>query len=233
MKSPQKTALITGSNGLIGTELCRRFLAEGYLVYGLDKKAGELKDPNYTVIKCDLAKVSSVKAALNKIKSLNTVINNAAATDVTFKNFDSVTLKEWERGLAVNLTSCFVIAQLARVRLEKSQGAIINISSTRAEMSEPNTVIYSASKGGVIALTHSLAITLGPKIRVNAISPGWIASPDESIKKQDHSQHPVGRVGMPSDIAELALYLSSTKASFITGQNFTVDGGMTKKMIYV
>jgi NAD(P)-dependent dehydrogenase (short-subunit alcohol dehydrogenase family) len=120
-------------------------------------------------------------------------------------------------------------------------GSIVNIASTRALQSEANTEAYSASKGGVVALTHALAVSLGPDIRVNCISPGWIAVDDWKksarrkqpvLRPEDHAQHPVGRVGHPEDIAALAAYLISSKASFITGQNFVVDGGMTKKMIY-
>lgn len=227
-----KQAVITGASGLIGTELCRRYLAAGFKVYGLDKIAGKLKDPNYKFIKCDLAKETSIKKALSSIKSIDVVINNAADTSLTFKSFESIALKNWNQGLAVNLTSPFILAQLTYSHLKKSKGSMINIASTRVLMSEPNTLIYSASKGGVVALTHSLAITWGPDIRVNCISPGWIASPDEKIKPKDHEQHPAGRVGIPSDISEMAFYLSSEHAGFITGQNFVVDGGMTKKMIY-
>ena len=124
-------------------------------------------------------------------------------------------------------------------------GAIINIASTRALMSEPDTFAYSASKGGLLALTHSLAISLGPIIRVNAISPGWIdtsgwrrgeagqAPAREALRPIDHAQHPAGRVGRPEDVAWACTFLASDLAGFITGQNLIVDGGMTVKMIYV
>jgi NAD(P)-dependent dehydrogenase (short-subunit alcohol dehydrogenase family) len=126
--------------------------------------------------------------------------------------------------------------------LKKEKGVIINIASTRAFMSEPNTEAYSASKGGIYALTHALAISLGPDIRVNCISPGWIEVSEwkkKSLRKPaeltelDHKQHPAGRVGRPEDIASLVLYLISDEAGFITGANFIVDGGMTRKMIYL
>jgi len=113
-----------------------------------------------------------------------------------------------------------------------SKGAIVNISSTRFLQSEKNTFAYSASKGGVVSLTHSLAVSLGPLIRVNCISPGWIDTKGEPLRPEDHAQHPAGRVGRPQDIASLASYLLSEEAGFITGQNFIVDGGMTRKMIY-
>ncbi|MFN4186336.1 MAG: SDR family oxidoreductase, partial [Hyphomonas sp.] len=104
-----------------------------------------------------------------------------------------------------------------------------NMASTRAFMSEPETEAYAASKGGLVALTHALAVSLGPKIRVNAIAPGWIAAP-EGLSESDHAQHPVGRVGRAEDIAKAVLYL--VEAGFVTGQVLTVDGGMTRKMIY-
>jgi NAD(P)-dependent dehydrogenase (short-subunit alcohol dehydrogenase family) len=229
----KKHILITGASGLIGTELCSHYLAHGFQVYGLDKKPNpKLKDPNYQFIKCDLAKDASIRKAIAPIKRLDVVINNAAATNLVFKEFAKVTLKDWEQGIAVNLTSVFLIAKYTYPLLKKQQGAMINISSTRHQMSEPNTIIYSASKGGVTSLTHSLAITWGKNVRVNSISPGWIHDPEEKLKDEDHAQHPVGRVGIPSDIAEMAYFLSSEASTFITGQDFIVDGGMTKKMIY-
>lgn len=144
--------------------------------------------------------------------------------------------------LSVNLRGPFMVCKYAVPLLRQAKpGVIINIASTRASMSEADTEPYSASKGGIVALTHALAISLGPDIRVNAISPGWIEVGDWKKRQtrtepehrpQDRSQHPVGRVGTPADIASAALYLASDHASFITGQNMTIDGGMTVKMIY-
>jgi len=125
--------------------------------------------------------------------------------------------------------------------LRQSRGSIVNMASTRALQSEPNSEAYAASKGGLLALTHSLAISLGPDVRANSISPGWIdvrawqahapANP-EPLSATDHNQHPSGRVGTPEDIAAMVAYLVSPEARFVTGQNFVVDGGMTRKMIY-
>jgi len=125
---------------------------------------------------------------------------------------------------------------------EAGEGAIINIASTRALMSEPDTESYSASKGGLAALTHALAISFGPEVRVNCISPGWIdvsawqkhnRRRPEALSEADHEQHPAGRVGRVEDVAAMAVFLASEESGFITCQNFVVDGGMTKKMIYV
>jgi len=151
-------------------------------------------------------------------------------------------LDEWNRVIGTNLTGAFLCAKHTAPFLKNSNGSIVNISSTRAFQSEPNTEAYSASKGGILALTHALAMSLAPEIRVNCISPGWIDV--SGIKKKtkanqielsevDHQQHPAGRVGKPADITNMVLFLLNPENDFITGQNFIIDGGMTKKMIYV
>ncbi|HSV26450.1 MAG TPA: SDR family oxidoreductase, partial [Sedimentisphaerales bacterium] len=133
----------------------------------------------------------------------------------------------------VNLTGPFLTSKHAAPHIARNKGGIVNIASTRALMSEANTEAYSASKAGLVGLTHALAVSLGPDVRVNCISPGWIDTADSRLSDADHAQHPAGRAGRPEDIAEMTLYLCSAAAGFITGQNFVVDGGMTKKMIYV
>ena len=229
----KKSALITGSSGLIGSELCRKFLTEGFEVYGVDlKPPSNLNHNRFTFLKGDLAKETDIKRISSKLRSLHVLINTAARTDLTFLKFSEMTLKHWNEGIAVNLTSFFLFSKYLMPHLRESKGSIINISSTRHLMSEANTEIYSASKGGIVSLTHAMAVTQKHFVRVNCISPGWIADPDEKLKAKDHEQHLTGRVGRPSDIANLAFFLASEEASFITGQNFYVDGGMTKKMIY-
>ncbi|RYZ68225.1 MAG: SDR family NAD(P)-dependent oxidoreductase, partial [Proteobacteria bacterium] len=172
---PQKSVLITGSSGSIGQALCQKYLASGYFVYGLDLKAGAIQDRHFKFLKGDLAKPEKLKAVLLPIKKLDVLIHNAADTAHTFKPLSRTTLKDWQRGLTINLTSPFWLTQLLVKHLRKSRGSIILMSSTRHLMSEPDTAVYSASKGGIFGLTHSLAVTLGPEVRVNCISPGWIA----------------------------------------------------------
>jgi len=128
-----------------------------------------------------------------------------------------------------------LLARAAEKALRQARGSIVTIASTRALMSEPDTESYSASKGGIIALTHALAVSLGPDIRVNCVSPGWIETKKEgALRRKDHAQHPAGRVGTPRDIAEIVSWLlDQERSGFVTGANFVVDGGMTRKMIYV
>lgn len=247
-----KTAIITGGAQGIGRGIVEAFINGGWnVVFGdIDAEAGKellekLKvEKRLSFVPCDVSNEVEVKnlveAGAKTYGSVDAVINNAGIG--VFKPLSDLTAVEWNKVLAVNLTSVFLFAKYAASYLKQSRGSIVNIASTRALMSEPNTESYSASKGGIVALTHALAVSLGPDVRVNCISPGWIETADfqkkANFKEPKHSdadkkQHPAGRVGVPADIAQLAVYLASEKAGFITGQNFTVDGGMTKKMIYV
>lgn len=193
----------------------------------------------------DVGDPSQVEAVMNAIDArfgrLDGLVNNAGImANVPPSELDLAT---WERVLRTNLTGAFLCAQAAEPRLRASGGAIVNIASTRALMSEPDTEAYAASKGGLVALTHALAMSLGPDVRVNAVSPGWIDvsgwdSPAgrrtaEPLDQADHAQHPAGRVGTPRDVASLVAWLLGPDARFVTASNFVVDGGMTHKMIYV
>ena len=142
-------------------------------------------------------------------------------------------VEDFRRVLDVNLTSTFLLARAAEDLLRASGGAILTIASTRAHMSEPDTESYAASKGGLLALSHALAISLGPDVRVNTVSPGWIDVTGEELRAADHAQHPAGRVGRPDDVASLASWLLGPDSGFITGAEFVVDGGLTRKMIYL
>lgn len=160
---------------------------------------------------------------------LHVLINNAG---IGWREpFATRPQEEWDEILKLNLTIPYALVQTFLPYFAEGS-AIIHIASTRALMSEPNTEPYSASKGGLVALTHAMAMTLGPRVRVNAISPGWIHTGGEPPTAGDHAAHPVGRVGRPEDIAYAALFLASREAGFITGINLVVDGGMTHKMIY-
>jgi NAD(P)-dependent dehydrogenase (short-subunit alcohol dehydrogenase family) len=164
---------------------------------------------------------------------LDAVIANAGLAKASGQPVETLSLEKWEQVLRVNLTGCFLCAKHAFPELRKTRGSMVLTASTRALQSMPEGVAYSASKGGVLALTHSLAISGGPDIRVNAVSPGWIYHGDPAdLPDSAHSIHPVGRVGRHADIASMTAYLISEEAGFITGQNFVVDGGMTRKMIY-
>lgn len=237
-----KVALITGGARNIGKSLAIGFLNNGYKVAVIDHNK-ELLDKlpeNGNLLKF-FGDVSNEKDVIKFIeyieknfKRLDVIINNAAISN--FKNFLEITLEEWEKVIKVNLTGYFLITKYGVPLILKTsgKGSIINIASTRAIMSEKGNEAYSASKAGIIGLTHALANSLGPNIRVNAISPGWILHEGEQISQEEHMQHLVGRAGTPNDILELALFLADEKkAGFITGQNIVIDGGMTKKMIYI
>lgn len=229
-----KTALITGSSGLIGSEICRQFLKNDFKVIGFDiKPSKNLQHPHFEFFKVDLTQEKEISSAYTNLGSLNVLINCAAKANPVQKEFHLLKLSEWRDLLAIDLDSYFLMTKYALPLLQKSKGSIINISSTRHIQSEPNTEAYSAGKGAIDALTRALAISYGPKVRVNSISPGWINDPEEKLRKKDHEQHPAGRVGTPSDIASMAIYLAGDGAGFITGQDFIVDGGMTAKMIYI
>jgi NAD(P)-dependent dehydrogenase (short-subunit alcohol dehydrogenase family) len=148
------------------------------------------------------------------------------------KPIGQLSLAEFNSVLATNLTSTFLLARAAETLLRAAHGSVVTIGSTRAHMSEPDTESYAASKGGLVALTHALALSLGPEVRVNCVSPGWIDTHGETLRPEDHAQHPVGRVGRVEDIAAAMAFLLGPESGFVTGAEFVVDGGMTRKMIY-
>jgi NAD(P)-dependent dehydrogenase (short-subunit alcohol dehydrogenase family) len=248
-----RTVLVTGGARGIGRALCARFLHDGWNVAAMDvnRQGGASAARELAALgpfRClpgdvaDEAQVADgVSATVRHFGALHAVVNNAGIADPYQGPPEALDLERWNRMLAVNLTGAFLVAKHAIPHLRATRGAIVNIASTRALQSEPHTEAYAASKGGLLALTHALAVSLGPDIRVNCVSPGWIDvsawrdTTDRSLglRPEDHAQHPAGRVGVPEDVAALVLYLVSDAAGFITGQNFVVDGGMTRKMIYV
>jgi NAD(P)-dependent dehydrogenase (short-subunit alcohol dehydrogenase family) len=247
-----KVAVITGGAQGLGKAIALNLLEQdmAVVIADCDEEAGrEMMEnsPSFgrlKFIRTDVAEESDVRRlADDSVKAfggIDLLVNNAAIA--RGQPLAQLALADWNRVLAVNLTGPFLCAKYMAPFLKERRGVIINIASTRAFMSEANTEAYSASKGGLVALTHSLAISLGPEIRVNCISPGWIetqawrkksARRVPHLSEADHQQHPAGRVGQPEDIASLVSYLASAGGSFITGADFVVDGGMTRKMIYV
>lgn len=242
-----KTIVVTGGAQGIGREIAWAYGKMGGSIIIADinrelgnKLQGEMEEAHIkaSFLYTDVAKESDVKymvaETLRLYNKIDILINNAA---ISYYSEDplEMSLEKWNRIIGVNLTGTYLCSKhCSRAMKLQGGGNIINMASTRAFMSEAHTEAYSASKGGILSLTHALAISLGKYgIRVNAISPGWIENQHyEQLRPIDHEQHPVGRVGRPGDVAKLCLYLTSGEAAFITGQNFTVDGGMTKKMIY-
>ncbi len=201
-------------------------------------------DPDFLLIGCDVSSDEAVMKAVERTLAafgrIDILVNNAAI----HANGPLAQLEpsEWRRVLDVNLTGPLLCTKFCEAELRKNKGCIVNLCSTRAFQSEADTEAYSASKGGIYALTHALAVSLGPDVRVNCVSPGWIdvsgvrkrsSAKQETLKKEDHAQHPAGRVGEAGDIARMILFLCDPANSFITGQNFTVDGGMSARMMYV
>jgi len=244
-------AVVTGGAQGIGRATVRELLEREYaaVIVDCDREAGEETLEEYRSLgpvrfmaadvaeEADVARVVSQTVA--EFGRLDVLVNNAAVSrrmPVT-----ELSLADWNRVLAVNLGGLFLCAKHAAPHLRAARGVMVNIASTRALMSEPDTEAYSASKGGVVALTHALAMSLAPEVRVNCVSPGWIETGDWQKAKtrrvarhseRDRAQHPVGRVGRPADVAALIAYLVSPEAGFVSGANIVIDGGMTRKMIY-
>ena len=231
----QKTALVTGGAQGIGRSIAQLLVRRGYRVAIADVEALAGREPGFLFLRTDVSSEPSVRACVRSVVQrfgrLDALVNNAGIASPANGPVDKLSLREWNRRIGVNLTGAFLMAKHCAPHLRRRRGAIVNIASTRALQSEPDTEAYAASKGGLVALTHALAMSLGPQVRANCVSPGWIAR--EAVSRKDHAQHPAGRVGRPEDIAEIVAYLLSDAAGFITGQNFVVDGGMTRKMIYV
>lgn len=253
MTQQSPVILITGGAQGIGKGIASYFLNREWRVVILDLDADaieackqDLGNPDtLLLIEADVSHEPDVASAVAEAiywgERLDAVVSNAGIADPDTGPIEKLELAQWQRRINVNLTGAFLIAKHAVPHLRQSRGSIVNMASSRALQSEPDSEAYAASKGGLLSLTHALAMSLGPDVRVNSISPGWIdvrawqanapANP-EPLSTSDHQQHPSGRVGTPEDIAAMVAYLVSPEAQFVTGQNFVIDGGMTRKMIY-
>ncbi|AND67951.1 hypothetical protein ATSB10_04970 [Dyella thiooxydans] len=251
-----RVVLVTGGAQGIGRGIAQAVLAAGgrVLVGDVDVEAGRACLDEWQAgdaaafQRLDVGREASVQrfvtGALRRFGRIDGLVNNAGIADPHTGPLERLDLREWRRRLGVNLDGAFLCAKhaLPALRQAPAGGAIVNVASTRALQSEPDTEAYAASKGGLLAFTHALAISAGPEVRVNAISPGWVATDgwrkpatrrSPKLSRADHAQHPAGRVGTPEDIGALAAFLLSPKAGFISGENFVADGGMVRRMQYL
>ena len=220
-----KVVIVTGGANGIGRCIADEFRSQGAVVYVIDKQEGEHFDGDISQKEVLEAFASEV---LSKHDKVDVIINNALPL---MKGIDECSYEEFQYALSVGVTAPFYLVKLLMNHFAEG-ASIINISSSRDRMSQPQTESYTASKGGIAALTHALAVSLSGIARVNSISPGWIDTAYTVYEGSDAIQQPVGRVGNPMDIANMVLFLCSDKAGFITGENICIDGGMTKQMIY-
>ena len=220
-----KITVVTGGAHGIGKAIADEFRGEGAVVHIIDIKPGDW-------FVGDVGNKDTLKRfaeyVIQQSGHVDYLINNALPL---MKGIGECTYEDFSRALAVGVTAPFYLTKLLTPHFAPG-ASVINISSSRDRMSQPQTESYTAAKGGIAALTHAMAISLSGKVRVNSISPGWIDKTDADIGGADALQQPVGRVGKPEDIAEMALFLCSDKAGFINGESVCVDGGMTKLMIY-
>ena len=220
-----KVVIVTGGANGIGRCIADEFRKEGAVVYVIDKQEG-------AHFVGDISKKEVLETfasdVLSKHNKVDVIINNALPL---MKGIDECSYEEFQYALSVGVTAPFYLVKLFMPHLADG-ASIINISSSRDRMSQPQTESYTAAKGGIAALTHALAVSLAGKARVNSISPGWIDTAYTVYEGSDAIQQPAGRVGNPMDIANMVLFLCSDKAGFITGENICIDGGMTKQMIY-
>ena len=220
-----KIVVVTGGARGIGKAIVEEFRKKGATVCIIDKEENDY-------FTGDIASKETLEAFVEKVirdyGHVDFLINNALPL---MRGIDTCSYEEFEYALQVGVTAPFYLTKLFVPHFAEG-AAIVNISSSRDRMSQPQTESYTAAKGGIAALTHALAVSLAGKVRVNSISPGWIDTAYTEYEGPDATQQPVHRVGNPLDIANMVLYLCSEKAGFITGENVCIDGGMTRQMIY-
>ena len=225
MSNNHKVAVITGGAQGIGKAIVDSFRAQGVVVYVIDKQPGDWFVGDVSD-KATLEKFADF--VVEQSGHVDYLVNNALPI---MRGIDECSYEEFQYALAVGVTAPFYLTKLLMPYFA-SGASVVNISSSRDRMSQPQTESYTAAKGGIAALTHAMAVSLAGKARVNSISPGWIDTTGSDITGPDASQQLVGRVGKPEDIASMVMYLCSDKAGFITGENICIDGGMTRQMIY-
>ncbi|KAK9821047.1 hypothetical protein WJX74_005667 [Apatococcus lobatus] len=246
-----KTAVVSGTGTFdgIGRACVREFLKQGYKVVGLDVNdpEDEQKDQvlqqhqgSYQLLKADLSKEGDVKDAISTAtdffgKQVNCIVNNAGLAIPVMAEDPSERIASYRKFLAVNLEGAFILAEACIPFMPAGHSSIINISSIRGKLAEPNTEGYTSSKAGMLGLTRAQAVSLDKKVRVNCVMPGWIDTPGSSaeITQDKHDWHLVGRAGDPRDIAHAVIFLADDeKAGFISGQELMVDGGVSAKLVY-
>jgi len=225
MDFKDKVVVVTGGAQGIGKCIAEEFQKVGAMVCVIDKQQGD----HFVGDIADKGTLERfAKEVIEKHGHVDFLINNALPL---MKGIDECSYEEFQYALSVGVTAPFYLTKLFAPHFAEG-AAIVNISSSRDRMSQPQTESYTAAKGGIAALTHALAVSLADKVRVNSISPGWIDTAYTMYEGSDAVQQPAGRVGNPMDIANMVLYLCSDKAGFITGENICIDGGMTRQMIY-
>lgn len=220
-----KIIVVTGGANGIGKCITEEFRKAGATVCVIDKAPGE----HFVGEIADKAVLEAfAKEVTEKYGRVDVLVNNALPI---MRGIEACSYEEFEYALSVGVTAPFYLTKLFMPHFAEG-ASVINISSSRDRMSQPQTESYTAAKGGIAALTHALAVSLSGKVRVNSISPGWIDTTGSEFAGPDATQQPAGRVGNPLDIANMVLFLASEKAGFITGENICIDGGMTKLMVY-